>query len=174
MSLLDVLTRRGLFGFALAAATGLAGCGFQPVYNNAGGTYGGAADIAAIEIAPMADRAGQQLRNALIRLITPSGQPTNPTHKMSLAMSVSGQDALVREDTNVDRKWVIMKVSYKITAVESTKPVIESTAYAQASYNRVESEFANIRALEDAENRLAREVAEQIRAHLAARLFTPT
>ena len=176
MSLLDVITRRALFGVALAASVGLAGCGFQPVYSNAGGDFAGATDLAAIEIAPMSDRVGQRLRNALIRLITPSGEPASPTHKMSLAMTVSGQDALIREDTNVDRKWVIMKVVYKITEFSDAKkknPVLENTAYAQVSYNRVESEFANVRALEEAENRLAREVAEQIRAQIAAGLFAP-
>lgn len=173
MSLSDILSRRAMFGLALLGAAAVAGCGFQPVYNNADNGFSGATDLIALEIAPMADRTGQRLRNNLIRLITPSGEPGNPTHKMSLAMTVSSKDALVREDTNVDRKWVIMRVTYKITDLTSNTPVLESNAFAQVSYNRVESEFNNIRALEDAENRLAREVAEQIRAQIAARLVAP-
>ena len=50
--------------------------------------------------------------------------------------------------------------------VETGKPVMRSVARSRTSYNRVESEFANITAARDAEARVARDVAADIKLQL--------
>jgi LPS-assembly lipoprotein len=166
------MSRRAALGVLAAALLGLAGCGeVRPLYGSAGAAgYTAAGDLAAIRFAPISDRVGQRLRNELIRLVTPSGEPGNPDYQMSLQLEVGESDVLVRTTSEVDRKTLTLAVSYRIVEVGTDNEVVTGKAFADASYNRVASEFANIRAREDAENRAANIVAEQIRTQIAARL----
>lgn len=172
MSSPDTLTRRATVGLIATAILGLAGCSeVRPLYAEGGAAgFTPAGDLAAIRVAPMRDRVGQRLRNELIRLITPSGEPGNPEYRMTLQLEVSEQDVLVRTTSEVDRKTVNLTVAYRILEIGTDTEVVAGKAFADASYNRVSSEFANIRAREDAEDRAANIVAEQIRTQVAARL----
>lgn len=174
MSLPDGISRRAALGLVAAGLTGLAGCGeVRPLYGNSGvAGYTPAGDLAAIRVAPVPDRVGQRLRNDLIRLITPSGEPGNPEYLMALQVEVNESDVLVRTTSEVDRKTVTLNVSYRVVESATDTEVYSGKAFADASYNRVSSEFANIRAREDAENRAANIVAEQIRTQVAARIAT--
>ena len=70
-------------GFALI----LTGCGFQPLYGAKSGAKQSASvtTMAAIDVAPITDRAGQVLRNGLLDRITPRAPRDNrPIAWMSL------------------------------------------------------------------------------------------
>lgn len=171
MSSPDPISRRSALGLLLLGAAGLAGCTeVRPLYGSGAAGFTPAGDLAAIRIAPVGTREAQRLRNELIRLITPSGEPVSPTYLMSLQISIQQKDVLVRTTSEVDRKTVSYNVTYKIVEAGTDTEIMIGKAFADASYNRVESEFANIRAREDAEARAATVVAEQIRTQIAARL----
>jgi LPS-assembly lipoprotein len=161
----------------MLAVAGLAGCGFQPVYGTQGTTYAAQEVVAQIEIAPIKDRVGQQLRNELIRLLTPGGEPANANYLMTINLRINERDVFTRDNREINRKSVLVEASYRVidkatynTGDPAVKPVVvyENKAFAEASYNRFESEFANIRARIDAENLAAREVADFIRNQIAA------
>jgi len=171
MSSSDRMSRRAMLGTMALALTGLAGCtNVRPLYGSGGADATGGGDLAEIRFAPMSDRLGQRLRNELIRLITPSGEPVDPLYRMTLSLNVSENNVLVRSNSDVDRKTLSLSVTYKILDMDSDEEVFAGNAFGDVSFNRVRSEYANIRARRDAENRAANIVAEQIRSTVAARL----
>jgi len=144
------------------------GCGFQPLYGESGSTLAAQESLAQIEITPIKDRVGQQLRNELIRLFTPNGEPIDAAYKMTLQLSINERDVFIRESTDVERRTVRMTVRYEIVDSVSKQPATMGTAFSESSYNRVDSEFANIRARRDAENRGAEDLAKQVAAQVSA------
>lgn len=171
MSSFDRLSRRLVIGSMALFFAGVAGCSdVRPLYSDNGATSHPGGDLAAIYFAPIPERVGQRLRNELIRLITPSGEPSNPDYKMTMTVSVSESNVLIRTDTEVDRKTLSLTVAYKLLDAISETEVFNGNAFADVSFGRVTSEYANIRARRDAENRAANVVAEQIRSTVAARL----
>lgn len=147
---------------------GLGGCGFQPLYGETGAGYSAQSALAQIEIAPIRDRAGQQLRNELIREFTPNGGSLDPAYRMQITLSVAERDVFTRETSDVERKTVRMTATYTLVDIVSDQPVHEGIAFTETSFNRVVSEFANIRARTDAENRAAVDLAQQISQQVAA------
>ncbi len=171
MSSSDQISRRAILGTLALALTGLAGCtNVRPLYGSGGADATGGGDLTEISFAPMSDRLGQRLRNELIRLITPSGEVVNPLYRMTLSLNISENNVLVRSNSDVDRKTLSLSVAYKILDAETDEEVFVGNAFGDVSFNRVRSEYANIRARRDAENRAANIVAEQIRSTVAARL----
>ncbi|VAW17285.1 hypothetical protein MNBD_ALPHA09-13 [hydrothermal vent metagenome] len=171
MSSYDRISRRAVVGTIALTLIGLAGCSnVRPLYGSGGADASGGGDLAEISFAPMSDRVGQRLRNELIRLITPSGEPADPLYRMTLQLSISESDVLVRRNSDVDRKTLSLSVAYRILDVDTEEEVFAGNAFGDVSFNRVASEYANIRARRDAENRAANIVAEQIRSTVAARL----
>jgi len=171
MSSFNRLSRRVILGAAAVALLAVTGCtNVRPLYGSGGADPTTGGDLAAIAFASMSDRVGQRLRNELIRLITPSGEVVAPDYRMTLQMKLSESDVLTRTDSDVDRKSLSLSVSYKILDANTEEEVFAGHAFGDVSYNRVTSEYANIRARRDAENRAANIVAEQIRSTVAARL----
>ena len=168
-----------------AGMVALAGCGFQPVYGTQGAGYAAQEVTAAIEIAPIKDRVGQRIRNQLIRQLTPDGEPVDAPYLMRLQVSVSERNVFTRVDREVDRASVMVTVAYKVfdaATLNSTDPekppvvIYADKAFAESSFNRfssdpttgVGSEFSNVRARIDAENRAASEVAIMMRNQIVA------
>lgn len=172
MSSPDRPTRRSAALLLIGAMLGLAGCGFQPLYGDATTSYAAQDALAQIKIAPLSDRVGQQLRNDLIRELSPAGEPYDAPYTLNIQLNIQERDVFVRESSNVERRTVTLTARYRLVVPETEEPVIEATAFTEASYNRFESEFANIRARIDAENRAAADLAAQIRDQLAAALVS--
>ena len=87
---------------------------------------------------------------------------------MQITLNVSERDVFTRETSDVERKTVRMTANYTLVDIVSDQPVHEGVAFTETSFNRVISEFANIRARTDAENRAAVDLAQQISQQVAA------
>lgn len=161
---------------AVLAGLALAGCTIQPLY--APKPQAGAIrtqSLAAIYIQPVNSRVGQELRNHLIFLLNNgSGQPANPAYDLALGVqSVSRNAAVVQVSTSDGEptaRTITVTASYKLTRNDDETVVSERRATASASFDVSLQEFANVRAARDAENRAAREAAEQLHALIAADL----
>ena len=163
--------------FAIAALSSLltVGCTVQPLYAptvSPGVTS--PATLASIHIAEIKDRVGQQLRNHLIFLMNGgSGQPANADYELELDVSTKNTGLLTINPTDVDEptaEKVTVMANYKLIRVSDDTVVSARRVRATASYDVSGQEFANIRALRDAENRAARDTAERVRALIAADL----
>jgi LPS-assembly lipoprotein len=149
----------------------LAGCNFQPLYGS-GQSSLSAYPLTAIEVEEADTRVGQQVRNHLIFLLR-GGNAADPEPRYELRMRVRetnqvfAAEELVRTQT---AGAVTITVSYSLYEAGNKERIAQGSRTAFASYDRTLQSFANNRAVVDAENRAAREVAEQIRLALAADL----
>lgn len=188
MSSADVSTRHrshgsGFSGLAaalcFASVALLAGCsdgstGFRPLYaTTAYGGAGASEKLAAIDIAPIPGRVGQRIRNELIFQATGGGTPPPPEYRLEIAIRESVTATLVKIDGNASGQVYNLDAAYKLVRISDKSVVAEGKSYGRAGFERVTSIFANVRAREDAENRAATTVGEELRTRLLAQLSRP-
>lgn len=173
MSSSDRILRRSLL--AAAATLALGGC-FRPLYGDSGAaTGGGVRDIlAATVIDPIPDRIGHYLREELRFELDGSGLPkTAQTYRLSIALFNRVQTPIVDTVTGrADAASLITDASFTFRRIDGDAVILSGKATASASYDRTQQRFANVRAARDAEIRIARTLAEQIRTRIAAALST--
>lgn len=161
--------RRLLAGLALTAVPALlAGCGLQPLYGRhaAGGSTLG--ELQTIRIAPIQDRPGQQLHNALRNEVNPRGQPVDPRYLLDVDLVISKQEIGVRKDETATRANLVLSGTYRLTRIADTVEMTNGVAKSIVSYNIVDSEFGTYAAEQDALQRGIDQLAEQLRLRLAA------
>ncbi len=148
-----------------AALLALAACGLQPVYSG-GGSGPVAQALSDIAIAPIPDRAGYLVRNALAQRL---GEPAATPH---LRLEVELDDAIigfgVRGDNSIARERRTLRARYRVVAVATGVVLLDATAGADAGIDRVSSDYAVVAAETSALDRLAVEVARQIAARIGA------
>lgn len=162
---ISILTAIGL---VLATA---AGCTVQPLHGDITSSTGVGATSAAlssVEVKPVNDRVGQEVRNHLIFLLHGgAGQPASPAYQLSLiTSSTSSSSAAVTVRTStLEPTSAIQSVrgTYTLTEAATGRVVSRGTRAIQAAYDIPRQEFAAVRARRDAENRAARELAELLR-----------
>lgn len=143
----------------------LAGCGnYRPLYGLGADGKGVAVALSGIGVDEQKTRAGQIVRNNLISSFGGAGStfilrltPTEESRKLS---SLSGQ--------SVDRYRYNLKVGYELADASDGKVIVTGSSFSNVSYDTVEQPIADLRAVENARERAAREVAEDIRLRLAA------
>lgn len=149
---------------ALILFLALAGCGLQPVYPG-GGSGPVAMALSDIAVAPIPDRAGFLVGNALRdRLGTPGETPR-------LRLEVELDDAItgfgVRGDNSIARERRTLRARYRVVQIATGAVLLDATAGSDAGIDRVSSDFAVVAAENSALDRLSVEVARQIAARIA-------
>lgn len=165
-------------GCVVAAVLSLAsgGC-LRPLYGPTASGQPLAAAMAAVDVEPVQSAAGQErlghyLRSELTFNLDGSGQPSPKRYRLAMTASERVQTPIVNSVTGrADSATVMVAVVYKLTAVDG-RTVAEGTAQSSASYDRTSQRFASVRAARDAEIRLARVLADQIRTRLSTALLT--
>ncbi|WLR92471.1 LPS assembly lipoprotein LptE [Shinella zoogloeoides] len=156
-----------LAGVALIGA--LAGCQVRPLYSTPSGTEG---KLASISLSEAGDRVEQQVRNDLIFLFTGgAGEAQNAVYH--LEMDVTSKTVGVLNDVRTDTARsgrVTVTADYNLTKSDSGETIASGKRSAVAMVDFPSQEFAKLRAIRDAENRGARELAELIRADVASAL----
>jgi LPS-assembly lipoprotein len=154
----------------LAAATA-AGCTVQPLHGeitSATGAGTPSAALSSVEVKPVDDRVGQEVRNHLIFLLHGgAGQPAAPAYQLALTTtSTSSSSAAVTVRTStLEPTSAIQSVrgTYTLTEAATGRVVSRGSRTIQAAYDIPRQEYAAVRARRDAENRAARELAELLR-----------
>jgi len=158
---------KALAGVALIGM--LAGCQVRPLYSTPGGTEG---KLASISISEASDRVEQQVRNDLIFLFAGgAGEPQNAVYHLEMDVTVRTVGVLndVRDDIARSGR-VTVTADYNLTRADSGETLASGKRSAVAMVDFPAQEFAKLRAVRDAENRGARELAELIRADVASAL----
>ncbi len=174
--------RLAVAGLILTLAVA-AGCTARPMYGDLSSTSAigqtGAAQLASVEVRPASDRVGQEVRNHLIFMFGGgAGQPANPAYSLTLttrsratsALSVSTRDVSVPPSAG----FVSVQTSYRLTETGTNKLISAGTRAVQAPYDIPTQNYAAQRAVRDAENRGARELAELLRMVVAQELEKAT
>jgi LPS-assembly lipoprotein len=162
----------------VALAAPAAGC-FQPMYaEHTDGTPGLREKLMGVELPPINKpnasreaRVGVEVRNALAFKLygTATGMP--PTHRLDIRFSTSKSSLIVDANTGLpNTENYGIDCQYNLVDVASGKSVMTGTTFSRVSYDLPGSyqRFARNRAVRDAEDRAANEIAENISTRLAA------
>ena len=154
---------------ALALAAAAPGCGFKPLHATDGGARG---ELARVHIEQIADRTGQQLRNALL-LGFPPGDPNAPAAwrlKVTVAEStkrlgVVKQHVATRANLTLTARYVLEDAAEGKTATDG-RAAARSTATTSS-----QSPYATLAAERNARARGVRQLADGLTTRLAAWLY---
>lgn len=167
--------RRAMVIAAVALATGLSACsdgtGFRPL--NASQEFGGSGArerFAAVDVAPIPGRVGQRIRNELIFEASGGGNRPPPIYRLEVAIQQSVVSTRVRLDATSASQIYKVDANYRLIRLDDKAVIAEGKSASRASFERVTSIFANVRARRDAEDRAARSIAEELRTRLMAHL----
>ena len=142
----------------------LGGCGLRPMY--AGGASGPvASSLAAISVAPIPDRAGWLIRNALIDRLGGENRQAPYRLEVDLDDDISGFG--IRGDRSVTRERRTLRARYRLVQASSGQVLLDATAGSDAGIDVVSSPYATVAAEQTALERLSKVVADQIIARLA-------
>ncbi len=150
------------------AALGVSGCGFKPMYATQADGSSVALTLAGIGIPEKQSRVGQLVRNALLEKIAPVGQGQNERYRLDFSVAQDEFDVSIEKNTDVNRRAYTLKSSYALIDLGSGAQILEGQTFSRVSYDRVQSEFANLQALRNAQQRAAHEVADNIQIRLGA------
>lgn len=157
-----------------AIASGLGGCGssgFHPLYAASSSGVGGAnvdQRLAQLEIVHIPGRVGQRIRNELIYQTTGGGAPLPPTMRLEIVIQETVTSMLVQIDGDANGQIYGLTANFRLIRLSDKAVVLEGVSIARAPFERFDSIFSNVRAREDAENRAARTIGEDLRSRLSA------
>ncbi|MDO1584740.1 LPS assembly lipoprotein LptE [Rhizobium oryzicola] len=153
----------------LAASATIAGCQVKPLYSTSTGV---APKLASVEFSQASDRVTQLVRNHLIFLASGgAGEPVKSDYFVQLSVASARADVLDEETSaNFIPGRVTLTGSYTLTHKIDGKVIRSATRKVTSLVDVGPQQFAKLRAYRDAEDRAGRELAEFIRADIAAAL----
>jgi LPS-assembly lipoprotein len=168
---------RGL-SVLLATTSVLSACGpggFQPLYGPSVSGIGVQQKLAQVDFAPIPGRVGQRIRNELVFQRdagenNPSENNPGATHRLEVVIRESLISTLVDPTGLAGGQVYSVEASFRLTNIKDKKIVLQGTSNARAGFERFNSIYSNVRAREDAENRVARILGEDIKTRLATYL----
>jgi LPS-assembly lipoprotein len=158
-----------LRSLAMLGLLALAGCGFKPVYgvNSAGKSPAAIQQFAAIQILPMANRLGQQMRNLLIDSLHPSGADTDYRYRLSIGITEAVLDLGLQQNSTSTRGQVRITVKYALSDNSNGKVVLRETLRTSTGYNILTNQFSSVLSQDDAEAQGLQQIADDMTLHLA-------
>lgn len=149
---------------AMLAGFAAASCGLQPVYSG-GGASAPASLMADISIAPIPERAGFLLHQALEDQF---GRPAaDPRFRLEVALDDQITAFGLRGDSSAARERRTLRARFRLVEAATGQVVLDDTAGADAGIDRVSSNYAVVAAENTALDRLCVDIARQIGARLA-------
>ena len=162
---------------ALSAATLLGGCGdsgFRPMYASINSDSKLQEKLAGIEITPIGSRTGQRLRNELLFQNNGGAELTKePVYRLTILLTESVGATLVNTTGNSASAVYNLDSKFILIDIKTKKVLLEGTSTARATFDRDRSVFSNVRASDDAANRAARVMADELKIRIAAFLSRP-
>jgi len=163
----NIISRRGMLLGTMGLLGGLASCQVRPLYSEAKGTR---RIMASIGFSDATDRVGQVVRNRLIFLAAGGqGEPAHPDYIVNLSVSVQTTEVLPVQSTNsMTGGRVLVRGDYTLKKAKEGTVIRIAHRQGLALLDYPGQQYAKLRAIRDAENRAANELAELIAADLAA------
>lgn len=159
--------RLGLAPLAFVLLLTVSACGFKPMYG--GGEDGRpsvAEQMAAIRIAPLPDRIGQQMHNLLRDRLNPYGQPDDPAYMLKVEINESRRNLGVRKDETATRANLILSATFSLNGIKGKEALLLGKATSINSFNILTNQFATSFSESHARERALREISDTIRTRL--------
>jgi len=167
------LSRISTLCIALAVALAMNACTLRPLYSTGAGGIGPQADLPAIAVDPPETREEQVYRNALLFALRGGGEGDATRYGLIYRITIREQEIAVERGTGVPNAYQLTGgVSFLLKDSASGESLFGASATASDTYARSSQNFSNVRARRDAEDRLAKTLAELTLARLAAYFAT--
>ena len=161
-----LLSRKIMSLVTLIILISLTGCGFEPIYS-AGTSSVFESDMREIEISPIKNRIGQQLRNELEQHILPKGRARFSKYILKVTLSKSKQGLAVKKSEIATRANLNFRASYQITRKIDDVVLTSGSSRMVTSYNILTKPFATLMAEKDAIKRATQEISADITTKIA-------
>ncbi|HEY7549840.1 MAG TPA: LPS assembly lipoprotein LptE [Hyphomicrobiaceae bacterium] len=174
-STLRRLARRGgpLLFLVAAILTGCGDSGFHPLYAPSASGALVTDRLKEVDFAPIPGRVGQRVRNELVFQSTGGGNALPPQYRFEVVLQENVTSTLVNIQGQVGGAVYSLQASFRLIDPKTKQVVFQGTSNSRAPFERFESIYSNVRAREDAENRAARIIADDLKTRLAAYLSRP-
>lgn len=172
------LVRSAALWAAFGAAVILSGCQVRPLYGTGTGDFGDqpstvAAELAAIDLDSISSRyanddAARVLYNELtFNFERGAGIPAKK-YRLKVLMDVSSAEVGVERFADVPSAYTTtMNSTFVLSDIETDETLMTGRSFRSASYDFSDQRFANKRAFRDAQERVAKSVADDIAARVA-------
>jgi LPS-assembly lipoprotein len=145
----------------------LGACGFEPIY--AYKERGLVRDqLEQVKIKSIPDRLGHELHNNLSDILTPRGSSGQPVWELSVRLTESTQKISLKQTSFSTRANLNVIASYDLINLQDQqvkKFTGKSTAI--SSYNILDSDYANLIAIRDAQSSAVKSLSKDIARQLA-------
>ena len=165
-------TRRA-FLTALLTVPVLSACGdggIRPLYGSVGIGANVGEKLAQVQVAPVPGRVGQRIRNELIFQSTGGGQAVPPQYRLDIAIRESVTSTLVQTNGESLGQLYTIDASFQLVRLSDNSVALTGISYGRAGFERFESIFSNVRARQNAEDRAAKTVGDELKSRLTAYL----
>jgi LPS-assembly lipoprotein len=163
----------GLVALTSTALTACGDAGFRPLYAPSAAGVVASDRLKEVDFAPIPGRVGQRIRNGLIFESTGGGYAAPPQYRFEVVVQENVTSTLVNTKGEVAGAVYQVQASFRLIDSKAKKVVFQGTSHARAPFERFESIYSNVRAREDAENRAARTISDDLKTRLAAYLSRP-
>ena len=126
--------------------------------------------MALIRIEAIPDRIGQLMYNMLRERLNPYGKPEQPKYALSIALTETRENLFLEKDETATRANLTLKASFILRRLDDNSIVISGSSRSISSYDILSSQFASVVSQEDARERTARAISDDIRTRLALAL----
>ncbi len=155
--------------FLLTAVLPLAGCGFKPLYatNESGQSTSPVvtAELAAMQISPIADADGVKLRQALRERLQPSGLGDHPRYVLDVQMRSRTDELGVRRDATASHANLIYTARFSVNV--GGQRILSDVVQSVVSYNILDDQYATVAAIGNAKDRAIKQIGDGIKVRLA-------
>ena len=143
----------------------LAACGLRPLYGT-GASSATASALGLVEVAPIDERSGWLLRNALVDRLAVGGEAP-PQYRLDVVIDDDITKFGLRGDAGATRERRTLRTRYQLIDLATGETLVDATAGSDAGIDITSSPYATVAAEQSALERLSMEVADDIVARLA-------
>jgi LPS-assembly lipoprotein len=149
---------------------GLSACGFQPMYAEQNGTpYSPvAAELAYVRVLPIKDRIGQQVRNGLVKRLSPSGEAGGPRYTLVVKLTQQTGSIVSSQDGDAALGNLTLNGAFSLISADEPKTLFSGRSLSVSSFRNFGPRYGSMSTEREAEQRAAQEMAEDIRNQIAA------
>jgi LPS-assembly lipoprotein len=158
--------------FAVLTVLAVGGCGFQPLYQKHTASDAVVDDLAQIEVLnPIEkinhdDRLGQKVKNLLLDRLNPFGRPQAAFYTLAVTVQATKTELGIKINDEATRAKLSLTASFILVEKKTKAELFQGRSRSVNSYNIVNSDFATLSAENNAKDRAARELSDDIKIRL--------
>lgn len=163
------LTLIGLVAVSLAVVA----CGYRPLYGQYSLTPQVEHHLAAIKVATIPNRVGQQMHTALMRRLAPKRTQIHRNYKLLVSLTESTRKLAIERNALATRTNFTLTANFILMRLSDNTELTYGRAKSVSSYNILSSDFATLAAQSDARERAVEDLAETLRTRMAIYFLGP-